>query len=70
MNIRVETYSGARLHERPRRFWRGETRLEVKEVLASWQTPDYISFKVTADDGHTYLLHYHQVDDRWELSRV
>lgn len=66
----VETYSGARLHERPRRFlWQG-TWLEVREILASWQTPDHLTFKVLADDGRTYLLRWHRLRDTWDLSRV
>lgn len=65
----VETYSGARLHERPKRFlWQGNW-LEVREIVASWQTPDYLSFKVKAEDGRTYLLRWHRQWDAWDLSR-
>jgi hypothetical protein len=70
MRDRVETYSGARLHERPRRFfWRGRP-LEVAAVLASWQEPDYLIFKVKADDGATYMLRYHQSDDAWNVEKI
>jgi hypothetical protein len=68
MSNKVETYSGSRLHERPRRFiWQGKG-LEVQEVLASWQTPDYLAFKVKADDGCVYLLRYRRIQDSWEIS--
>jgi hypothetical protein len=66
----VETYSGARLHERPRRFfWQGRW-LEVREALASWQEQEYLAFKVKAEDGATYLLRYHRADDAWEVAKV
>lgn len=69
MRTRVETYSGARLHERPRRFfWQGR-QLEVCEVLASWQEPDHLIFKVKADDGDAYLIRYHRRDDAWEVAK-
>lgn len=68
MHIRVETYSGSRLHERPRRFfWNGAWR-EVRAVLERWRTPDCLAFKVTADDGCTYLLRYQRLLDTWELA--
>jgi hypothetical protein len=68
MSIPVETYSGFRVHERPRRFFWREKWLQVEKVLARWQTPDYLVFKVAADDGCTYRLRYHRVDDAWEVS--
>ncbi len=70
MSVLVETYSGFRLHERPRRFfWQGR-RLEVRQVLASWQEPDHLIFKVEADDGAAYLLRGHRKDDAWEVEKV
>ncbi|MDI6854431.1 MAG: hypothetical protein QME75_12600 [Deltaproteobacteria bacterium] len=63
----MKTYSGSRLHERPRRFfWQGRWR-EVQRVLDRWQTPDYLFFKVAADDGSTYLLRYQPLPDTWEI---
>lgn len=70
MHARVETYSGARLHERPLRFfWQGRS-LEVREVLASWHEPDHLTFKVTAEDGAAYVLRYYQTDDSWEVAPI
>lgn len=68
MSLQVETYSGSRLHERPRRFFWQDRWLEVQEVLANWQTPDYLAFKVKAEDGCVYLLRYRQIQDSWEIS--
>lgn len=63
----VETYSGHRLHERPRRFtWQGQW-LEVRRVLRRWQEPENLSFIVTADDSQQFLLRYHRHQDTWEV---
>jgi hypothetical protein len=69
MNCRVETYSGYRLHERPRRFtWKGAW-LEVHQVIGQWMAPDYLCFKVRVAD-HAYLLKYHKAQDAWEVELV
>ena len=63
----VETYSGSRLHERPRHFtFKGE-RLEVTRVLASWREPAILAFIVLAHDSRRFLLKYHQLDDVWVI---
>jgi hypothetical protein len=69
MDCRVETYSGFRLHERPRRFRWGGTWLEVREVMDHWMAPGYLCFKVKAAD-RTYLLKYYQAQDVWEVELV
>jgi|GEM_PF-1222378 len=57
--LQVETCSGGRLHERPRRFaWEGRW-LTVACVLASWCTPAELSFRVLAEDGRGFRLSYH-----------
>jgi hypothetical protein len=65
---RVETYSGYRLHERPRRFTFQGQWLEVRRVLARWQEPKYLAFLVTASDSHSYGLKYYLHRDAWEVS--
>ncbi len=63
----VETYSGYRVHERPRRFtWQGKW-LEVRRVSRRWQEPEYLSFTVTANDSRHYLLRYYHQRDVWEV---
>jgi hypothetical protein len=69
MNCRVETYSGFRLHERPRRFTWERTWLEVHQVMDQWVTPDYLCFKVRVED-RAYLLKYRQTQDCWETELV
>ncbi len=64
---RVETYSGSRLHECPRRLiFQGE-RLEVTRILARWQEPEHLVFIVAAQSSRRYLLKYHQPRDVWEI---
>lgn len=61
MRLRVECYSGYKAEQRPVRFYLGENRCEVEEVLDQWFSPDAIYFRVRADDGNFYVLR-HQVD--------
>ena len=63
----VETYSGVRLHERPRRFTRGGEWLTVRRVVEQWREPRLLCFKVVADDQRLYLLSYHLSADAWEV---
>lgn len=63
----VETYSGYRVHERPRRFtFQGEW-LEVRRILAQWQEPENLCFTVAAQDSRRYLLKYSYNQDAWEV---
>jgi hypothetical protein len=69
MKCRVETYSGFRLHERPRRFTWGETWLEVNRVTDQWLTPGHLCFEVRVG-ACAYLLKYNQAEDVWEAGMV
>jgi len=62
----VETYSGTRLHERPRRFTRGAAWLEVRRILERWRDPHHLHFKVVAEDHQVYFLSYHFLEDTWQ----
>jgi hypothetical protein len=65
---RVETYSGSRLHERPRRFTRGDgTWLEVRRILSQWRDPRHLRFQVLAEDQRIFLLSYDFLGDAWEV---
>jgi hypothetical protein len=64
---RVETYSGARLHEHPRRFtYQGEW-LEVVQILHRWREPEHLGFLVVASDSRRYCLNYQLHRDSWEV---
>ncbi len=69
MHCRVETYSGFRLHERPRRFTWGGAWLEVDRVVDQWVAPGHLCFKVRVVD-RVYLLKYHLSQDTWNVELV
>jgi hypothetical protein len=69
MLCRVESYSGSRLHERPRRFTWGETWLEIDRIMEQWVTPSSYCFKVKVED-RVYQLEYHLTLDVWEVELV
>jgi len=69
MRCRVETYSGFRIHERPRRFTWGESWLEVDRITEQWMAPGYRCFKVRVAD-RTYLLKYDLTQDVWEAELI
>jgi hypothetical protein len=66
MLCRVESYSGFRLHERPRRFTWGETWLEIDRIVEQWVTPSSYCFKVKVEE-RVYQLEYYPARDAWEV---
>jgi len=63
----VETYSGHRLHTRPRRFKFEREWLEVAEVVGQWQEPENLTFLVTTNDARQYVLKYYHHGDTWKI---
>jgi len=71
MRVRVECYAGYKAGERPLRFYLGENRYEVEEVLDQWYGPEATWFRVRAQDGHAYILrHSSGEDDAWTLQAL
>lgn len=68
LKIRVECYAGYRGEETPRRFFIQERAVEVLDVVDRWLAPDHRYFKVTGDDGGTYILRHDVTSDSWELT--
>lgn len=66
--LRVECYAGYRGEETPTRFFIGERKVEVAEVLDRWFGPDHRYFKLRGDDGGIYLLRHDERAGRWELT--
>ncbi len=74
--IQVESYSGSKADETPRRFvWDGRV-IEVREVvdrwyqvesLPAWPRADY--FKAQSEDGSQYLLKHDLESDEWYLGQ-
>ncbi len=67
LHVRVECYSGYRSEETPRRFFIGDRRIEVVDVLDRWLAPEQRYFKLRGDDGGIYILCHNVVEERWEL---
>jgi hypothetical protein len=68
MKIRVECYTGYGGEETPRRFWLGNTKVEVAEVLERWLGPDKRYFKILGDNHSIYTFCLHLKTGIWELS--
>jgi hypothetical protein len=66
--LRVECYAGHRGEETPRRFVLGDRAVEVAEVRDRWLSPGHRYFKVTGDDGDSYILRHDVASGEWELT--
>lgn len=66
--LRVISYAGYRAEESPVRFFLGNRKIEVQEVIDRWMGPDYRYFKVRGDDGARYILRHDNAADNWELT--
>jgi hypothetical protein len=66
--IRVACYAGHRGEEVPRRFFLGERRVEIAEILDRWLDPEYRYFKVRGDDGGVYILRHDVPKASWEMT--
>lgn len=66
--IRVECYAGYRGEETPLRFYFGEHKVEMAEMLDRWLAPDHRYFKVTGDGGRRYIIRNDVASDQWELT--
>ncbi|MBD3321765.1 MAG: hypothetical protein GF350_11775 [Chitinivibrionales bacterium] len=70
MNIQVETYSGSKADEYPKRLYTGETVLEVIEVEDRWYEPDSTYFRVFTDNCCHYVLKHISRCDVWKIIKV
>jgi hypothetical protein len=67
IKIHVDCYSGYTAHERPVGFSMGESKFKLTDLMDRWYGPDYLYFKVRADDGNIYIIKYSEAHDEWEL---
>lgn len=68
LELRVECHAGYRGEETPRRFYIGNRGIDIVEVVDRWLAPEYRYFKVTGDDGGTYILRHDMESNRWALT--
>lgn len=65
--VTVEAYAGYKGEETPRSFILDGVRLSVDEILDRWYTETHSCFRIRANDGRRYVLHYHLAEGLWEL---
>jgi hypothetical protein len=68
IKIHVECYAGYRAEETPRRFWLGQRKIEVQEILDRWLAPSHRYFKIRGDDDAVYILRHDTESWQWELT--
>ena len=66
--VRVETYSGFKVDERPLRLHLSDRTLEVAAVEDRWYSPGESYFRVLTDDGDRYILRHIEAQDVWTLT--
>lgn len=66
--VRVETYSGFKVDERPLRLHLSDRTLEVAAVEDRWYSPGETYFRVLTDDGDRYILRHIEAQDVWTLT--
>lgn len=67
MQVEVESYSGYKADERPRRFTLGGRNYDVQEVEDRWYSPEAVFFRVVASDANRYVLRHDERRDEWSL---
>ena len=68
--IKVETYSGYKADERPTSFVIRDKVLKVRQCLDQWYGEGHAYFKLSVDDGYTYIIRHDKSIDQWELVKM
>ena len=67
MQIEVECYAGYRGEETPRKIRMATYEIEIKDIVDRWLAPDHRYFKVTGNDGATYIIRHKTATWQWDL---
>ena len=65
--VDVESYSGYKADERPKKFTLSGRDYAIREVEDRWYSPEAIFFRVVAADGNRYVLRHDEKQDEWSL---
>lgn len=68
LDIEVRCRAEYRGEQTPVRLRLGRRTVGVDRVLDRWLSPDHRYFKVSGDDGGTYIVRHDERLDRWELT--
>ena len=64
---RVECYSGHTYAQKPRTVVWQQRRYPVTRVVQRWRTPEGPAFRIRAESGELFELHYHELEERWAI---
>ncbi len=67
MHIQVECYDGYRGEETPRCIRMATYKIEVREIVDRWLSPDHRYFKILGSDDATYIIRHDTATWQWEL---
>lgn len=66
----VECHSGFAYAERPVALtWQG-TRIEIRQVLDQWRSPQGRNFRVVTDNEQAFDLFFNEATDEWQIIPV
>ena len=68
--VAVDCYAGYWGDETPRRFTRGNQRVEILAVVDRWRTPDHRYFTVATAGDETYTLRQDVRSGGWEMTEL
>jgi hypothetical protein len=68
LRVGLECYAGHRGEQTPRTLILGDRRIAVAAVVDAWLAPDYRYFKLSGEDGNTYLVRHDERSNTWELT--
>jgi len=68
--VRVESYAGSQAEEYPLRFYIDGRKIEIITIEKRWLTPEGRGFKLSGDDGCSYVLQYRSANDIWNLLTI
>lgn len=67
MQIQVDCYAGYRGEETPRYIRMATYKIEVREIVDRWLSPDHRYFKIMGSDDATYIIRHDTRRRQWEL---
>ena len=66
--VAIDCYAGSQGDETPRRFTRGDQRVEILAVVAQWRTLDHRYFRVRPAADEICMLRQDVTSGGWELT--